>query len=93
MWRCGMTQSQHRNNDNNCNDNNVMCASVWFALFGVYSRNYDIWEGNMTIRSEVQTKNIRSLGFQGERGVTLRGLIQRSLQCIVDAHYLPTRTT
>ena len=30
----GMTQSQHCSNDVNVNDDNVMCASVWFEFFG-----------------------------------------------------------
>ena len=34
VWHHGTTQSQHPNNDNNYNDDNVMCASVWFEYFG-----------------------------------------------------------
>ena len=29
-------QSQHCNDDNNGNDDNVMCASVWFEFFGAF---------------------------------------------------------
>ena len=29
-----MTQSQHSNNDDNENDNNVMRANLWFEFFG-----------------------------------------------------------
>jgi hypothetical protein len=44
---------------------------------------HDIWEGNMTIKSEVQTKNVRFLGFQDIReGVTIRRLILRRLESI-----------
>ena len=34
MGHYGITQSQHCNNDNNYNDDNVMSASVWFEFFG-----------------------------------------------------------
>ena len=34
MGHHGITHSQHCNNDNNDNDDNVMCASMWFELFG-----------------------------------------------------------
>jgi hypothetical protein len=38
-------------------------------------KTYDTWEGNVTIKSEIQTKNIRSLGFWNIiGGVTLRGV-------------------
>ena len=34
MGHHGITHSQHCNNDNNDNDDNVMCANMWFELFG-----------------------------------------------------------
>ena len=34
MWFYGITQSQHCNSDNNCNDDSVMRASMWFKFFG-----------------------------------------------------------
>ena len=33
VWRYGIRQSQHWNNDNNYNDDYVMCVSVWFEFF------------------------------------------------------------
>jgi hypothetical protein len=32
MRHFGITQNQHCNNDNNYNDDDVMCASVWFGF-------------------------------------------------------------
>ena len=50
------------------------CLEVYFNV-----RTCDIWEGNMTIRSEIQTKRICPLGFQVIReGVTLRRLTLQS---------------
>jgi hypothetical protein len=50
----------------------------WFALM----TNYDIRERNVTIRSEIWTRNVRSLGFQDIREyVTLWRLILQSLGC------------
>ena len=47
MRHYGITQSQHCNNDNIHNDDNVIRASVWCdflgGLFNV--KNHDIWEG------------------------------------------------
>ena len=44
------------------NDDNVVRASVWFEFLVDYfnARTCDMWEGHMTTRSEIQTKN---LGF------------------------------
>jgi hypothetical protein len=44
----------------------MMHVSVWFALVTVYFnvKTHDIWEGNMTTRSEIQPKNIHSLEFR-----------------------------
>ena len=48
-------------------------------------KTHDIRERNATIRSEIWTKNIRSLGFWDSREcVTLQRLILRSLGCISD---------
>ena len=45
-------------------------------------KTHDIWEVNVTIRSEVSTKNICSLGLRDIRGeVILKRLILRSLKC------------
>ena len=45
-------------------------------------KTHDTWEGNVTIRNEIQIKNIRSLGFWDLReGMTLRRLILLSLEC------------
>jgi hypothetical protein len=52
-------------------------------VFYLYVEIHDIWERNMTIRNEIQTKITRSLGFQDLReGVTLGRLMLRSLECI-----------
>ena len=73
-----MTQSQHCNNDNNYNDDNAMCVSMWFTLM---SKPMIYEEENMTTRSEIQTKNIRSLVIHDIReGMTLRRLILQSLE-------------
>ena len=83
MSHYGITQNRHCNNDNT---DNVMRASVWFEFFGgvFYCQNKHIWEGNMTTRSEIQTENIRSVGFQDDmrEGATLRRSISQSLECI-----------
>ena len=56
----------------------INCLVVHFSV-----KMYDIWEGNMTIRSEIQIENIHSLELWNIReGVTLRRLILRSLECI-----------
>ena len=34
VWHYGMTQSQHCDNDNIYNDDDVMRANVWFETFG-----------------------------------------------------------
>ena len=34
MWHLGITQTQHCIDDNKYNDDNVMCASIWFQYFG-----------------------------------------------------------
>lgn len=34
MWHYETSQSQHRNNDNNDNEYNMMRASLWLELFG-----------------------------------------------------------
>ena len=53
------------NNDNDYNDDNMMRANVWFEFFDDFfsCQSYDIWEGNVTTRSEIRTQNIYSLGF------------------------------
>ena len=33
MWQHGITWSQNCKNENICNDDNMMCASVWFEFF------------------------------------------------------------
>ena len=54
----------------------------WFALM---IEICDIKERNVTIKSEIWTTNIHSLGFQDiKEWVTIRGLILRSLGCIMD---------
>ena len=42
----------------------------------------DIWEGNVTNRNKILIENICFLGFPDIRGVTLRRLIQESLECV-----------
>ena len=46
------------------------------------SKTHDIWEGDVTIRSEIYIEKICCLGFQDIRGVTSRKLILQSLECI-----------
>jgi hypothetical protein len=43
-----------------------MCASVWFKSFGTYFdvKAHEMWEGNVTIRSEIQIENICLWGFK-----------------------------
>ena len=44
---------------------------------------HDMWEGNVTIRCQISTENICSLGFRDVReGVALRRFILWSLECI-----------
>ena len=79
-----MTQSHRCSDDSNYNDENVTRASVWFDYLVVYFNveTCDMWEINVTMRSETKIKNIRSLGFQDIReGVTLRRLVLQSLEC------------
>jgi hypothetical protein len=79
-----MIQSRHCDNDNNYNDGNMMCVSVWFEYLGVYFnvKTHNIGEEYMVTKSEIQTKNIRSLGLRELReGLTLNSLILRSV-CI-----------
>ena len=72
-------------NDNSYIDDNVMCARACgldslVVYFNVKLR--DIWEGNMTIRSEIWTEDIHPLGFQDIReGITFKGLVLRNLKC------------
>ena len=58
-------QRQYCNIDNNCNDDNIMHASMWFKIFGGYFnvKPRDKWEGNVPIRSETSIENILSYGF------------------------------
>ena len=80
----GMTQSQHCNNDNNHNDDNVMHASLWFVFLDRLlqcQKPHDIWEGNMTIGREIETENIHSLGCQDMRRGSLRRVILQRLEC------------
>ena len=56
MWHYGVTQSQHCNNASNYNDDNVIHASMWFDILsglGFRGKIHDIWERNMTTRSEI----------------------------------------
>ena len=47
-------------------------------------KTYDIWEGNVTTRTEISFENIRSRGFWDIReGVALRRLILHGLECNV----------
>jgi hypothetical protein len=45
----------------------------------------DTWEEKLTIRSEIWIENTHSQGFWDVRGVTLRRLILRSLECTCNA--------
>jgi hypothetical protein len=55
-----------------------------FSVVYYNVKTYDIWERNMTVRSEVYTENMDSLGFGDLReGVTLRRLILRSLEYFI----------
>ena len=87
MWRYGIPQSQHCNNDNKYNDDNFnviinvrACNLKSLVYFNVKTHN--IWEGNVTIRNEISIENICSLGFWDLReGMILRRLILLSLEC------------
>ena len=82
-----MIQSQHCNNDNNYNVDNVMHASVWFAFFGGYLLSKPMIYGKETCEQGARFKLRTSLGFQDIReGVTLRRLILRSLECTLHSH-------
>jgi hypothetical protein len=53
---------------------------VYFSV-----KTYNIWDGDMTIRSGIQIENICSLGFWDMReGVILRRLISWIVECIRD---------
>ena len=56
-------------------------------------KSHDIWEGNVTIWSEIQTKHNRSLGFWDIReGVTLRRLILWRSSVFVCNNYIFLRS-
>ena len=61
MWHYGITQNLSWNNDNYYNDDNVILDS-WMVNFNV--KNHDIWEENVTIKSDVSSEDTRSLGFR-----------------------------
>jgi hypothetical protein len=57
------------------------------------NKSCDIRERNVTIRSEIWTTNIRSLGFRDIRGcVTLWRLLLQSLGCIMSQYATKTTT-
>ena len=73
MWQYEILQSQHRINDNQHIDDNVMHASVCFESFG---ERYDNKE------CEIQTTNIHSLAFRDtSEGMKVRRMTLRSLEC------------
>ena len=43
MWHCGISQSQHCNNDNNDKDDNVMRAMVWLEFFDGILQCHNPW--------------------------------------------------
>ena len=59
-------------------------CELTFMMICINGKTRDIRESNVTIRSEIWTKNIRSLGFRDIREwVTLQRLILQSSGCIV----------
>ena len=43
------------------------CGSNSLVVYFTIKKTHAIWEGNMKIRSEIQTKNIHSLGFREKK--------------------------
>jgi hypothetical protein len=60
----------------------VQARGLDYLVVSLNVKTHDIWEVNVTRRSEVSTENICSLGFHDiRREVTLKKLILRSLKC------------
>jgi hypothetical protein len=71
MWHYEKTQSQQCNNDDNDNDDTMMCGLNSLIDYDNV-KTHDIWEKNMTTRREIHTEHIHSLGFEDRReAVTL----------------------
>ena len=69
MWCYGITQSQYCNNDNNYNDDSVMCVNVWFEFFSgkmsrpmIYER--ETWKQGVRLR--LRTSFFEGFGIQEE---------------------------
>ena len=68
-------------------------CGLTFLVVCINDRIHDIRERNMTIRSEIRTMNIRSLGFEDIREcVTLWGLILQSLGCTSNSYHTQLKT-
>ena len=62
---------------NNNNNNKYNNKSIHLNV-----KALDIWEGDVTIRSEIYYENILSLGLHDiSEGLTLRRLVLRCLEC------------
>ena len=87
---CGGCMHQHSTNTKEEEEDtphvdtwrNVRGCGLTSLVVCINDKFHDIRERNVTIRSEIWTTNIRSLGFRDIREcVALRGLILRSLGC------------
>jgi hypothetical protein len=71
---------------NNDNDDNAMCASVWFnSLVDCFNiKTCGMWKGNVTSSMQIVIENVCSLGFWDIRGgISLRRMILWRLWCNV----------
>ena len=74
----------HKKKNNNNNKKGTLHI-LTFLVVCINEKNYDIRERNVTIRSDIWTTNIRSLGFRDIREWMISWrLVLRSLRCIGD---------